>query len=445
MRTLHWRLNLGLGAILAAGFAVQWGLRGYAIPYIAEKQIVTRLHHDGEAILEELTFDRRGQLHLDMERQPPIYTDGHSGHYFLVASEGQLLKSPSLGESTLKVEELTPDQSRGYYEMGPERQPLLVLARGLLADDRPVTIVLGEDLTPLRRSAHEIGPVFLVLNGLFISLALIAQWFFVQRALKPFVILNRELAQMVTGEASRRTIGLPEAEEINRLIQLVDRRLERSRNAISNLAHGLKTPLAVLYRLADSPELAEAPRIRQSIKTNSGTIRDLVERELKRARLAGAGSVESQFNPEEDLKSLIEVLKAIYADKGLEFHIEAPRDLIVYDHQDMVELVGNLLDNASKWARHTVSLTIDNSRALRIRVEDDGPGCTDAELKRLGRRGVRLDETKEGHGLGLSIVLDIVKLYEGKLSFQRSAKYGGLAVSVTLPRPPTAAASGASG
>ena len=129
------------------------------------------------------------------------------------------------------------------------------------------------------------------------------------------------------------------------------------------------------------------------------------------------------------------MLRAIHAEKPLNFKIDAPDQEIPYDRQDMLELLGNLVDNAGKWARSRVAITLRYQGGLAIQVEDDGPGCSATELARLGERGVRLDERKEGHGLGLSIVSDMVEFYGGSLHYGRSATLGGFSAVVTIPEP----------
>jgi signal transduction histidine kinase len=433
MRSLQRQLDLGLGLILAAGFAIQWALGDKLIQHMAEQQILTRMEHDIDAIRPTLMLDSQGGISLEMNHQPPMYSRPYSGHYFVITMGAQQLGSPSLGGWKLPTLPLTVSEVQRDYLAGPDHQPLLVLTKGITVEGHEVTIAVGEDLTALQNNIRDMGSIFLVLNGIVIPLALMGQWFFVRRALKPFMLLRRELSTLVQGTAMNAKGSLPVMDEIHRLLQLVDRRLDRSRNALSNLAHGLKTPLAVLYQLADCPEMRACPRIQETLKTHSNTIYQLVERELKRARVAGAGRADKGFNPGEDLKSLIDVLRAIRPDKQLDFQIESPDCILFFDRQDILELLGNLLDNASKWANHTVTLKIRDRDGLRIEVEDDGAGCSDAELKRLGKRGVRLDESKEGHGLGLSIVRDIVTLYNGRLDFKRSRNLGGLAVIVRFP------------
>jgi signal transduction histidine kinase len=128
-------------------------------------------------------------------------------------------------------------------------------------------------------------------------------------------------------------------------------------------------------------------------------------------------------------------LKTLYADKPLEITLDVQSaQSLSLDQEDMLELLGNLLDNAAKWARHRMRLTLRGEAGLRIRIEDDGPGVDPELAATLLTRGSRLDETRPGHGLGLAIVGDIVRDYAGTLTFERSTALGGLMVTVALPR-----------
>ncbi|MDJ0806059.1 MAG: ATP-binding protein [Gammaproteobacteria bacterium] len=163
-------------------------------------------------------------------------------------------------------------------------------------------------------------------------------------------------------------------------------------------------------------------------------IRQLMQRELKRARLAGNGVQSQQFDAHIDIPDLIGVLRQVHNEHRLSIKHQMEAGLRPFgDREDMLELLGNLLDNACKWAGSRVLCRISGGDAVRISVEDDGHGLTDKDLDKLTRRGIRLDESVEGHGLGLSIAKDIVKLYGGTTVFRRSAGLDGLQVNITLP------------
>lgn len=437
MRALTYRLNLGLGAILLAGFGLQWAMRQHAFPAIAEAQMMTRLEHDSDAMLESLSLDENSQIRIQLDHLLPVYRQRYSGHYFVIEHGRQRLKSPSLGDQDLISLASAPSDAGPVHRVGPEGQPLLVLTRDIRVADTDLTLTVGEDLSDLRRHIDDIGSLFLMLNGLTIVLALAMQWVFVALSMKPFVMLRRELSSIARLESDAASGHLPDSREIQRLVQLVQRRMDRSRHAIGNLAHALKTPLALIFRVADDPGLRENSAARQALRTHAETLRHLIERELRRARLAGAGAPANHFNPLEETRALAQVVKAIHLGRTLDINIQAPDCVLAYDREDFLELLGNLVDNAGKWAKGLIMVTIERrDPGLLIRVEDDGLGCTDAQLAALGQRGARLDENREGYGLGLSIVREIVDEYAGTLNFSRSAQLGGLAVTVRLDQQP---------
>ena len=178
------------------------------------------------------------------------------------------------------------------------------------------------------------------------------------------------------------------------------------------------------------------PSVKERLVRQVDTIRVLMERELKRARLAGGGVWGRSFDPATEIPPLLDALKSIYRDKRLEIDSRIPAGMLFpVDRQDMLELLGNLLDNACKWAHRCVLLTVEQASGLSMVVEDDGPGCPAEELEQLAQRGVRIDESASGHGLGLAIVRDVVENYGGSLRFGRSAELGGFMVRVWLPEP----------
>ena len=437
MKDLRTRLNAGLGLILTLGFGVQWALRSYVTPLITEHQMLTRLDHDIDGLRNSISFHSDDGLVIDLARQLPVYRQPYSGHYFIVESGNNRQTSPSVGKAEVEMRSVLPGEALQSDAEGPENQPLLVLSRGFTLQGHPVSIAVGEDLSALDHDLTEAGTLFLLLNGVTIGMALIIQWMFVRRALKPFTLLSRELSMLGMKDADGQGMDLPKSDEVKRLIELVQRRLERSRTAIGNLAHGIKTPLAMLFRLAQSASLAENPEVSQDINRYAESIRRLIESELRRARLAGAGHAPPELNPFQALSGLVQMVRTIHAGKPLDFTVQAMNESVAFDPQDFMELMGNLLDNAAKWAREQVAVHVRQMDGdLYVEVEDDGVGCTEEQMRSLTRRGVRLDETKEGHGLGLSIVRDLVDQYQGALTLSRSASLGGLKVSAVLKMEP---------
>lgn len=447
------RLGLGLTAGLVAVFALQWLLVTLAIRHAGESYLRTRLEHDLEAILAALAFDTDGRLRLAEARLGPIYRQPFSGHYFRIDSGTQQLRSRSLWDTDFTLPAASAELAR---LIGPRGQPLLVLTRRYRLQDQAVTVSVAEELTALEDEIARFGRRYAVVSlGAFIVL-IVLQTAVVRFGLRGVQQLRDELDRLEHGELvhlSEKDVPTevqPLVQTLNRLLEALRSRLERSRAALGNLAHALKTPLTLLADLATHETLRRLPQIRRRLATQTETMRRHIERELARARLAGSGTPGQWFDAAKDIPALLATLAALYRERHLVFE----RSLVGPDHwpaerEDMLELLGNLLDNACKWARCRVRLavrgpvstgttrgSVPRNGALVITVEDDGPGVPkDARAHLAAQRGQRLDEVSPGHGLGLAIVRDIVRSYGGQLDFERSP-LGGLRVAVRLPLGP---------
>ena len=206
---------------------------------------------------------------------------------------------------------------------------------------------------------------------------------------------------------------------------------------MGNLAHALKTPLSVLVNEAagrDDPLAAK-------VSEQADIMRDQIARHLERARLAARLKVVGSITDVVPVvTALTRTMAKIHQDRGLAIDVEAPfRARFRGERQDLEEMVGNLIDNACKWARMRVAVEVTAPSAeatgparVHIIVDDDGPGLDASQRDRVARRGLRLDETKPGSGLGLSIVLELARLYDGSLAFGE-APIGGLRVELVLP------------
>ena len=304
---------------------------------------------------------------------------------------------------------------------------------------REIVITVAEDMTPLEDDLHEFQLHYTLTTLVVLFVVVILQSLLLKRGLHPLEQVRDDVVRLEQGEVLRLREEVPRevrplVVEFNRLLELMQQRLNRSRTALGNLAHALKTPLTVLVRLADSEAMQSQPELQAQLREQSGKIRQLLDYQLKRARLAGASAPGWQFRLHEELTPLVETLQRIYADKHLTIEMKLPQGkLFAADREDLLELFGNLLDNACKWAVQRVALTVVESEGLEFTLEDDGPGAP-AELRdQLTQRGVRLDESTLGHGLGLAIVKDIVDQYGGEIRFDQSQALGGFFVQVTLP------------
>jgi len=260
-------------------------------------------------------------------------------------------------------------------------------------------------------------------------------------ALRPINQLRAAVERVREGESETVTGSFPReisplADEVNQLLNSNAQIIERARNQVGNLAHGLKTPLAVLRN-----EAASAPNdgLSRIVLSESDKMTQLVSTYLDRARLAARTAIVGKKADAAILVSrLARVMQKLHPDRVVDFHRpDASLPWFRGDEGDLEEMAGNLLDNACKWARSKVRVSLHTDRReaaplLVIRIEDDGKGLTDDEAREVLRRGVRLDEKTPGSGLGLDIVKELVDVYGGSLQLGRS-ELGGLRAELRLP------------
>lgn len=433
------RLVLGLVISLAAVFALQSLLVPGVIRRMIEDYVNSRLSHDSESVLSAIVFDDKGEPSLKPDGIDAIYHRPFSGHYFKIIIEGAPLRSRSLWDRDISIQGVGPGDSRVLHVAGPEGQTLIVIVSGYKKQGREITIAVAEDLSRIESDIARFQAAFALFSIVVLVSLITVQWLIVRAGFAPLARAREEAKRLERGEIERIETETPSeiqplVEEINHLLGIMTQRLKRSRNALGALAHALKTPLTTLVRLADESEDVRSEERVSMLKKNTRVIQDLIERELARARLAGPARPGQAFQAEKDTADIIETLKSIYRDKNLEIEWSvAPNVSFNADREDMMELLGILLDNACKWARSRVRLKIENgSRAIFI-VEDDGPGCPDEKIGDLTKRGARHDERASGHGLGLAIALDIVESYSGNIELGRSESMGGFMASATLP------------
>ncbi len=439
MSSLRKSLTLSLTGTLMIVFISFLAAMHFAINKVAQDQLVMHLTHDGNSLLSALSVDAHGRLHLHEGSVESVYLQPNSGHYYAVTSPDGTLASPSLAGTSPFAGRMASGQHVVKRQFGQDEQKLLVLVRSHVIEGKPVQIAVAEDLADLEQGVQEQSLLILLLVIPGLLVAVLLQRYVVNRQLAPLMRANEQLQSLGRGEIKHCEMTVPSEvqpliDEVNRLLLRVNRRLSQSRTALGNVAHALKTPLAVLFQQADDPALP--PEQRKVLQEQTRAIHSRVECELKRARLAGFKQAGIGVQMASELADLTGVLQIIYRDKPLQITTSAPDRALPYDREDLLELIGNLSDNACKWARSAVRIEVaEVDEGLQIRVSDDGPGCAPDDRERLGERGVRLDETVAGHGLGLAICREITDFYQGQLRFETDPVLGGLAVIATLRLP----------
>jgi two-component system sensor histidine kinase PhoQ len=273
------------------------------------------------------------------------------------------------------------------------------------------------------------------LSGLGLVLLILQLWL-LRWSLSPLRRVSTDLARIERGDSERLTGHYPFeltalTHSLNTFIHSEREHLARYRNTLADLAHSLKTPLAVMRTRLESGDVT--PRLHEDLLPQLRRMDELVAYQLSRAATSGHPTFAAPVAVAPHAEDLVQSLEKVYATKGVlcEFDLDENECLFFGELGDLLELMGNLLENAFKWSRHRVLLSIHAIASQRhrpgliIAVEDDGPGIGKDKIERILQRGVRGDERIHGHGIGLAIVQDIVKAYHAKLEVGPSEELGG--------------------
>ncbi len=436
MKSIQRRLSLGLISVMVIVGLVLAQTSLWLFEMGLQRYLESGLRNDSENLLVALVRGPNG-VQLDEQRLSPAYQRPFSGHYFRIDFSDTHWRSRSLWDQELP--QLPHAGLKGNLQLGPEGQQLLVLRSDYKRFGQSISISVAQDYTPVRESFRLMRQVGLVLGVVALLLILVLQRVTVRRALRPLETAREQIAQLQQGQRSQLDTLVPvELEplvaQINHLLAHTEDSLKRSRNALGNLGHALKTPLAVLLSAASSEQLKDHPQLAKLLREQLEQVQQRLNRELNRARLAGETLPGALFDCDGELPGLLATLNMIHGEHlALSCHVR-PGLQLPWDREDLLELLGNLLDNACKWADAEVVLRIDEvADGFRLSVEDDGPGIPESQRDQVFSRGTRLDEQTQGHGLGLGIVRDIVEVWGGVLQLQES-ELGGLKVVIELPR-----------
>ncbi len=436
MRSIQRRLSLGLISVMVVVGLVLAQTSLWLFEMGLQRYLEAGLRNDSESLLAALVRGPQG-LQLDERRLSPAYQRPFSGHYFRIDFTDGHWRSRSLWDQELPA--LDHPGLHDDLQLGPEGQQLLVLRTDYRRLGLPISISVAEDYTPIRESFRRVQQLGLGLGLTGLLLILLLQRITVRRALRPLEQAREQIAQLQQGQRSQLDDQVPlELEplvaQINHLLAHTEDSLKRSRNALGNLGHALKTPLAVLLSLASSEQLEAHPQLRKTLKEQLQQVEQRLNRELNRARLSGDALPGALFDCDAELPGLLATLNMIHGEH-LALSYRAPAGLqLPWDREDLLELLGNLLDNACKWADAEVRVSVaELANGFELSVEDDGPGIPQERRDQVFGRGTRLDEQTHGHGLGLGIVRDIVDSWGGTLSLLES-EWGGLKVVIELPK-----------
>ena len=420
----------------------------------SERSFYRRLNLYLRTLIAEIGTPEDSSERDNQSMGEPLFELPLSGWYWqIVRTDGakeDVRASRSLWDKKLpKLEdeaiELNAAGLRIGYITGPEDQRLRVAERQVdLGGDGRFLVAVGGDSSEIFEETRSFD---FYLGGTFLALSIgliLTTIFQVRYGLAPLKRISQSLADIRSGRAERlegqfpREIA-PLARETNALIDANREIVERARTHVGNLAHAIKTPLSVIVNEAAAHG---SDPFASKVLEQADVMRDQVAHHLERARLAArVTTVGSVTDVEPVIEALRRTMEKIHRDRSIVIDVEMPADVKFRgERQDLEEMAGNLVDNACKWARERVLIEVISGRltdsdldpAVRIIVDDDGQGLSPEERDKVARRGLRLDESKPGSGLGLSIVVELASLYRGRLVLG-TAPTGGLRAELTLP------------
>lgn len=440
MNSLTRRLTL----LTTLWVAIGLGLMGWFVVRTDERQIETaadaRLSSLLNAVVAAAAFDPAEGPILTRPLADPEFDRPLSGHYWQITGPGGTqATSRSLWDSRLSPPLREPEGIRARNMDGPRMERLRVLERDVQLEGRtarvPITVQVAvaregtdDEIASLKQNV--ILAFVVIGTGLIAVVALLVIW-----GLRPLRRTQEELVEVREGRRQHMDVVAPTeiaplVAEIEALIEQNRATVDRARNHVGNLAHALKTPIAVLRNALESGDIASA-------RGQSATLERLVQHHLRRARagaLAGTAGAESM--PVAVAEALATALRRLTAARGIAISVAGEAQArIRADSQDLTEMLGNLMENACKYGHGHVSVRVRSEFPGRvaIEVEDDGPGLPKGEDGAALLRGVRLDEAKPGSGLGLAIVSDLAALYDGHLTLDKGQQLGGLVARLDLP------------
>ena len=380
----------------------------------------------------------------------PLYQQVFSGLYWQISAAdddaGPLAGSRSLWDEGLALPRdladralAEPGEPIAGDATGPDGEPIRLTVRAVQLAERaePVLIAAGEDRRPADRRVRRFAFVAAGIFAVFAAALAAGVVVLVRIGLAPVFRMGRSVADVRDGAAERLTGPLPDelyplGRELNALMDHSAEVVERARTHVGNLAHALRTPITVLSNEARREEGAFA----DLVERQSAAMSAQVEHHLTRARAAArARAFGARADLAQTLGDLARTLSRIHAERAIKIDWSAAPGLVFRgERQDLEDLAGNLMDNACKWARSHVRATAEpaGEGRLSLVIEDDGPGLSEAERDRALARGERLDERTPGAGLGLAIVDDLARAYDGGLVLERS-ELGGLKARLDLP------------
>lgn len=421
-------------ALIVSAISIAWFYRDHI-----ESHFDAHLLSHLEELVHASRFNTDGSFELTAQPSDPHFQDPDSGWYWEIRQGDQVLeRSESLGSGRLRLLNVPAPGAVYVREVTRDDQRLRAQVITVARPDGgvPTTFVTSAPHEDIRTDVGEFGRHIIesfVILAVGLMLAVLVQ---VRIALKPLKGIGKGITEIRDGNAQKLDRAFPPdvqplVDELNKLLEHNAVLLKQARNQLGDLAHAVKNPLTVIKNEAQQMEGEKGAIILQQATDLARN----VDHFLSRARALGRVDV---LGTGADVRLIVDdlvfVMQRVFQDRRLELDFAGVEDCRFRgDAQDLEEMLGNLLDNACKWARSRVVLRCScQGQRLLLTVDDDGPGIPEELIERALQRGSKLDESTPGHGLGLGIVRDLAELCDGKLTLTRS-DYGGLRAELELP------------
>lgn len=438
------RLLLAVSLVLTAFLGLSAFSLNNAFQTSADSAQQQRLTNYIYTVLSAAEFTENGAVIMPKTLAEPAFSTPNSGLYAQIISGRSILwQSPSTLGIFIALPEHPGPSNQKFSVVELHQAKLLNLAYGIVWENEQgkefyYTINVSEDLNTIVQQKAEFQlSLWYWLGGTGLML-LIAQAFILRWSLRPLHDVAVDLHAIESGQRQRLSKDYPKelnqlTQNINTLLDHEKSRRERYKNSLANLAHSLKTPLAVFRgELENSTSLAE---LKESGNEQVDLINTLVNYQLQRAATEGQSSLLAPILLGEIIHKILSSLDKVYQDKSIQCQFDIEDKIFIHaDEGDMYELLGNLLENAYKYCNHQVFVLVKVvSENITIHIEDDGSGIPLNAQQEILRRGKRIDTQEEGHGLGLAIATDIIDAYQGEINLEKS-QLGGAKFTVILPK-----------
>ncbi len=447
--SLSFRLGFSAAIVLLAFLGLTGMTVEKAFRDAAHKAMQDRLQAQIYALLATFDIDPYGQVRMDDHLLDNRFSIPGSGLYGFVFMQGQPLwrSGSALG---VQIPFVALESGRRQFLLQQKKQALWILYYGVTWETErgypiPLVLAVAEDAASLSHQIADFRQTLWSWLGGSGILLLMAQILILRWSLKPLRSICSDLEAIEAGRKRRLKGPYPKelgtlANNLNTLLDSERAHLERYRNTLADLAHSLKTPLAVLQGLGQNPLLPK--HAEATLREQLERMQHLVDYQLQKAAAQGTHGTLTPIDVLPVLERIRSSLDKVHGDKGVSCEIKGkPETRCFLDEGDLYEITGNLLDNAYKWCRKRIKVTVETTRRphcrhpdLAITIEDDGPGIPEAQQKEVLKRGIRADQSIHGHGIGLAVVNELISLQGGSLSYHPS-QLGGACWRIIIPGP----------